>query len=264
MATARRTAAPDRLQEGLDRLAIAPQAWQRYRPSGRAGRSDGEGQPQGALRVEGNEVFLEGPIIAAGDEWIMEWLGVRAYVTADQVRTALGRIDGAAVLVVNSPGGDVFEAAAIVDIVLEREAAVDARVAGLAASAAAGLLLFAREVRCSPMSMVMFHRAWAFGIGNSVELMALARLLEKVDRQLADQMAERVESLTREGAMAILAGPEGQDGTWYTAAEAVEAGFADGVTGGDKGDPQGGDEDEDRRMMDRMRQRMRAAYRRRA
>ena len=264
-ATARRSApsAPDRVQEGLDRLGIAPQAWDRYRPAAaRTGQSGGEAQPQQALRVEGNEVFMEGPIVGAGDEWIMEWLGVTAYVTAGQVRTALGRIDGEAVLVINSPGGDVFEGAAIVDIIVERAQPVDARVSGLAASAAAGLLLFCRTVQCSPMSMLMHHRAWALGIGNSAELQALARLLAQVDGQLADAMAARVDGLDRAGAMAILAGPEGQDGTWYTAQEAVDAGFADSVTGGDK-DPQDAGDEDDRRMLDQMRARHRAAHQRR-
>ena len=264
MATARRTNAPDRVQEGLQRLGIQPTAWERYRPSARAGQRGGEGSPQAALRVEGNEVFLEGPIIPPDDEWIMEWLGITAYVTAGLLRTALAKVEGEAVLVVNSPGGDVFEAAAIVDLLIEREAPVDIRVSGLAASAAAGLLFFCRAATCSPMAMVMFHRAWTFALGNSVELQATARLLDKVDGQLAEAMERRIEGLTREGALAILAGPEGQDGTWYTASEAVEAGFANAVTGMPEEDPEQGGDHDDREMMERMRARSRAAHQRRA
>ena len=265
MATARRArqSAPDRVQEALDRLGIVPQAWERYRPSaGSITRGEGAQAPQAALRVEGNEVYLEGPFIAADDEWIMEWLGITAYVTAGLVRNALSRIDGEAVLVINSPGGDVFESASIIDLITQRSAPVDARVAGLAASAAASLLLFVRSAECSPMAMVMFHRAWALGIGNSAELQALARLLAQVDGQLADAMAARVEGLTRARALAILAGPDGQDGTWYTASEAVEAGFADSVSAGAEDASQEGGED-DRKMLDQMRARQRAAHQRR-
>lgn len=269
MATARRQAparntAPNRVQEGLDRLGIHPNAWERYRPAGTITRGGGASTPQAALRVEGNEVYLEGPIIAADDEWIMEWLGITAYVTAGLLRTALARIDGPAVLVINSPGGDVFEAASIVDLMIQRESPVDVRVSGLAASAAAGLMLFAAAVQCSPLAMVMFHRAWAYAVGNSAELQALARLLDQVDGQLADAMAARVERLDRAGAMAILTGPEGQDGTWYTASEAVDAGFADGVTGmpGDD-DPKDAGDDEDRQMLAHMRARHRAAHQQR-
>ena len=252
--------APERLQEGLQRLGIHPVAWERYRPRGARGGAGGADRPQSALRVEGSEVFLEGPIIAADDEWIMDWLGITAYVTAGVVRDALAKIDGAATLVVNSPGGDVFEAASIVDTILEREADVDARVSGLAASAAAGLLLFAKRVECSPMSMVMFHRAWALAVGNAKEFAAFARLLDKVDRQLAGQIAGRVEGMDEAQALALLDGPEGQDGTWLTAQEAVDQGIADAVSGTDEPDPAMGSDDDDEELADRMRSRMRLAF----
>ena len=256
MATNRRQA-PDRLHEGLQRLGIHPQAWDRYR--GRV-RSGGEGRPSAALRVDASTVYLEGPIVAADDEWVMGWLGIDAYITAGGVRAALDTIEGDAVLAVNSPGGDVFEASAIVDALLQREEPVDMRVTGLAASAAAGLMLFCRRVECSPMSMVMLHRAWTGAWGNALELAAVARLLGQVDGQLADAMAQRVESLDRAAALAILDGPEGQDGTWYTAAEAVEAGLAEAVTGTDEPAPAAARDDGDAEMMGRMRARMRAAF----
>ena len=212
--------------------------------------------------MDGGSVYLEGPIIPADDEWFYKWLGISAYVTANLVRAALDKVEGEATLVINSPGGDVFEASSIVDGLIERRGkgqVVNARVAGLAASAAASLLLYAKRVECSPLSMVMLHRAWSFAMGNSAELTATANLLAKVDRQLAGEMAKRT-GVSEEEAMAILAGPDGQDGTWYSAKEAVDAGFADAVAGEDPPEPDMGEGD-DEEMMDRMRQRLRASFR---
>ena len=234
---------PSRVQEALQRLGIRPSVWERYRPRGDARERDGAGTPMQALRVDGSSVYLEGPIIPADDEWFFKWLGITAYVTANLVRAALDKIEGEATLVINSPGGDVFEASSIVDGLIERRGkgqVVNARVAGLAASAAASLLLYAKRVECSPLSMVMLHRAWSFAMGNSAELTATANLLAKVDRQLAGEMAKRT-GKSEDEAMAILAGPDGQDGTWYSASEAVDAGFADAVAGEDPPEPDMGE-----------------------
>ena len=106
----------------------------------------------------------------------------------------------------------------------------------------------------------MFHRAWALAVGNAKELAAFARLLDKVDRQLAGQIAGRIEGMDEAQALALLDGPEGQDGTWLTAQEAVDQGIADAVNGTDEPDPAMESDDDDEELADRMRSRMRLAF----
>jgi ATP-dependent protease ClpP protease subunit len=90
-------------------------------------------------------------------------------------------------LLINSPGGDVFEAFEIYNLLKEYPGKVTARVTGLAASAAADLFFGADEREWYTHSAVMYHRAWAIAIGNADDLKKQAGILDSLDRiQAAD------------------------------------------------------------------------------
>ena len=236
-----------RLHEGLNYLGIQSKAWEQFKS-----------RNVKALSVEDNKVYLEGPIISGDDAWIMEWLGNESFITPENFRSALNDVKGDAVLNINSPGGDVFAASAIIDSIIERNDPVDAKVSGIAASAAASVALFARKVEMSPMSMLMFHHAWSNITGNAKEMRAMSKTLEKIDGTLLDEMTRKT-SMSRDEAIGVLDGDDG-NGTFYTAKEAVEAGFADTVSeSSSEPEPESSVEDEE--IINRMRNRMRAAYR---
>lgn len=129
---------------------------------------------------------------------------------------------------INSPGGDVFEARAMVAAIKDARRngqTVIAHVDGLAASAASYIMLAADRVEIEAGAFVMIHNAWGFSIGNAEEHRATAAILEKVDGSLvADYVAKtgQSEEQIREWMAAE---------TWFTSAEAVEHGFADAVHG---------------------------------
>jgi ATP-dependent Clp protease protease subunit len=124
---------------------------------------------------------------------------------------------------INSPGGDVFEGVAMAQAMREYKGEIVAQVDGIAASAATFLTTAAAQTLMAPGSMLMVHRAWTVVYGSTVELTKQAAVLEKIDGQIAQAYADRT-GLTVEAALAWMDAE-----TWFTEAEAVEAGLADAV-----------------------------------
>jgi ATP-dependent Clp protease protease subunit len=124
---------------------------------------------------------------------------------------------------INCPGGDVFEARAMMTAISDHPANIIAYVDGLAASAATALTLACDSVVMADGAFYMIHQAWTFAMGNADDLTATAALLSKVDGVLVDGYAKK----TGKGADEVLALMKAE--TWFTAQEAVDAGFADTV-----------------------------------
>lgn len=124
---------------------------------------------------------------------------------------------------INSPGGDVFEARAMSAAVVAHKAPVIAHIDGLAASAASFLALSANEVRMTEGGLYMIHNSWTLAWGNKSELRDTANLLEKVDASIAGDYAAK----TGKDMTAVAAWMDAE--TWFTTAEAKEAGFVDAV-----------------------------------
>lgn len=121
---------------------------------------------------------LSGPIVA--DE------------TARAIRAGLTAAAGAPVrLDINSPGGSVFEALEIADLLEAYRGAIEARVVGLAASAASYILTAARRVTVGPRSVIMLHNAAMGAMGDQHDLRDAADLVERFSGILADGYARK-------------------------------------------------------------------------
>ena len=143
-------------------------------------------------------------------------VGAKAFL--DMVRDAKGKaID----LHVNSGGGSVFDAFAMMTALRNHDGKVTAHVDGIAASAASFLLAAADEVRMSSTAFVMIHDASTVAFGNSGQIRETADWLDMIDRQLAGIYAKRGNRTEAEFLTAMDAT------TWFTADEAVEWGLAD-------------------------------------
>lgn len=130
---------------------------------------------------------------------------------------------------INSPGGDVFEARAMMTAIGDHPANVVARIDGLAASAATALTLACDSVEMADGAFYMIHQAWTFAMGNADDMTATAALLSKIDDVLVAGYAKKSGKKSDE----VLALMKAE--TWFTAQEAVDAGFADKVSeAGDK------------------------------
>ncbi|RAR51677.1 ATP-dependent protease ClpP protease subunit [Paraburkholderia unamae] len=177
-------------------------------------------QPR-AFEMSGEDttIYIYDAIVADDDtaEW---WGGVSAQTLVPQIRNIKG---GTVNLRINSPGGDVFAAQAIVAAIRDTGAKVVAHIDGVAASAATVIASAADEVVMSDGAMYMIHCAWTVAIGNSEDLTATAALLDKTDGVIAGQYAKRSGKAVDD--MKALMSAE----TWFTAEEAVEIGLADRI-----------------------------------
>ncbi len=128
---------------------------------------------------------------------------------------------------VNSPGGDVFDARSIATALKQHSAKIVAHIDGLAASAATYVSLAADEVEIADGAFFMIHNAWTIAIGNADDMIATAELLGKVDESIVKDYQRKTgcEEAQIKDWMAAE--------TWFTAAEAVEHGFADTIFEGE-------------------------------
>lgn len=124
---------------------------------------------------------------------------------------------------INSPGGDVFEARAMASAIAAHPAKVTSHIDGLAASAATYLALSAREVRIADGGLFMVHNSWTLAWGNKAELRETADLLEKIDGTIAADYSRK----TKKSMDQIKSWMDAT--TWFTAAEAKDAGFVDAI-----------------------------------
>lgn len=173
------------------------------------------------VRAAGDEaeVFLYDAIVDSEME-AEYWGGVAAQSFVKALRDITANTIH---LRINSPGGSVFAARAIETALREHKARIVVHIDGLAASAATFIAMAGDEVLMSPGAMFMIHKAWTLAYGNADDLLQTASLLEKIDGTLAQTYAAKTGGSPE--AMAEMMAAE----TWFTADEAVAAGFADSV-----------------------------------
>lgn len=147
-------------------------------------------------------------------------------VSASSVIEALNSISAESVDVhINSPGGSVFEARAIVSALRGSGKRINTFVDGVAASAASWIATAGQTVTMAKGSFLMIHQSWGLAYGNAGEMRATADLLEKIDGTILDEYEAKT-GQSREQLNQWLV-----DETWFTADEAKDAGFADVVSG---------------------------------
>lgn len=153
-------------------------------------------------------------------------------VNAAQVIDQLREINGQDLTVrINSPGGSVREGVAIFNLLKNHKGKVTTIVDGMAGSIASVIFMAGDVRQVGEGAMVMIHNAMSGIIGYADDLRAEADVLDKITGQIRDIYAKRVNLSADEIAEAMT------DETFYTEAEAVEAGFADEVVNLDPAPP---------------------------
>lgn len=155
---------------------------------------------------------------------ISEW-GVNAgdFVRDLKAITA-SRID----LHLNSPGGLVFDGIAIYSALKNHPATVTSYVDGIAASAASFVAMAGNEIVIEKPAKMMIHNAHGMVLGEADDMREMADLLDELSDTIAQVYADRTGKPVADWRTAM------RKTSWYSAAQAVEAGLADRVAGGDK------------------------------
>lgn len=125
---------------------------------------------------------------------------------------------------INSPGGDVFAGLAIYNGLRNSGKKVHVKVLGIAASAASLVAMAGDTIEMPENTFMMIHNPWTFAAGDADDLREQADLLDKIGDSLTSTYARRT-GKSAEEIQTLLAAE-----TWFTAQEAVDAGFATAVT----------------------------------
>lgn len=162
----------------------------------------------------------------ANELWIYDVIGEGFFtegVTAKRVRDDLAKFKATdrVTLRINSPGGDAFEAMAILTMLHQHKGGIDAQIDGVAASAASLIATAGESVSIADGAMIMIHNAWTVAAGNATELTRAAELLGKMDGKLAGAYARKSGKSEADILTAMAAE------TWLTSDEAIEFGLAD-------------------------------------
>lgn len=160
---------------------------------------------------------LYDPIDSWGGDWGVSAKEFAAALAALPADTSEIRLH------INSPGGEVFEAVAILNQLRAHPAKVTAIVDGLAASAASFIAVGADETIMGRNSQLMIHDAWGLCVGNAGDMRGLADLLDRLSNNIAAVYAEASGTSSEDWRTAMLAE------SWYSPDEAVAAGLADSV-----------------------------------
>lgn len=146
-------------------------------------------------------------------------------VTAKAFAEDLKAITAPAIaLRINSPGGSVFDGLAIYNALERHPAKVTTYVDGLAASIASVIALAGERVVMAANALYMIHNPYTVAIGDAAEMRKTADTLDKI----RDTMLGTYRSRTSMSEDELVAAMDAE--TWYTAEEALAAGFADAVT----------------------------------
>lgn len=127
---------------------------------------------------------------------------------------------------INSQGGSVQDGVAIFNTITQHPAHVTTEVNGWALSIASFIVMAGDTRRMASNSLLMLHNPWAISSGDAAEFRKTADMLDMVRETLISAYARSGKS--RAEIVALLDAE-----TWFTADEALAAGFVDEVQSSD-------------------------------
>lgn len=160
-------------------------------------------------------LFLNGEISDEtwfGDEVTPKWF-------KDELHDGNGNIT----VWINSPGGDVFAAAQIYNMLCDYKGSVTVKIDGIAASAASVIAMAGNTVLVSPVAMMMIHNPATIAMGNTEDMKKAIDMLNEVKESILNAY-ERKTGMNRTKLSHMM-----DSETWFNAKKAVELGFADKV-----------------------------------
>lgn len=148
------------------------------------------------------------------------WGGIDEKYISDE----LAKAGGADVVVrLNTPGGYISVGHAIYNMLNRYKGKKIVEVDALAASAGSFIAMVGDEINIAENAMMMIHNGWGMTIGDKREHEKQVDLLEKLDGTIAATYSSRTGKSIQD--VSALMDSE----TWFTAQEAIDAGFATSI-----------------------------------
>lgn len=198
--------------------ALAMMAWASAKPVARAHNV----APLLAVRPQAQggtvEVLIYGDI---GESWFEETVDAKNFV--DKISAI--RADELLIRI-NSYGGSVTDGIAIYNAIKQHPASKKTvQVDGVAVSIASLIAMAGDRVQMFANALMMVHAPWGLAVGNAVEMREMADTLDVFAQAMATSYA------AKSGKVAADILPLLTDGTdhWYTAEDAIAAGFCDAI-----------------------------------
>lgn len=155
-----------------------------------------------------------------GSSWFADGVTAKSFM---QALSDVGQVDSIDVRI-NSPGGLVFEGNAIYNALKNHPAKVNVHIDGIAASIASIIAMAGDTITMAENAAFMIHEPWSGVVGNADDMRKEAETLGKLTDISAKAYADR----TGQPETAIRAAMKAE--TWYTASEALAAGFVDKIS----------------------------------
>lgn len=164
---------------------------------------------------DGRTLFLDGPI--AEETWYGD------EVTPKEFRAELLSGEGDITIWINSPGGCVFAASQIYNMLMDYKGHVTVKIDGIAASAASVIAMAGSEVLMSPVALMMIHNPMTLAFGDTEEMQKAIGMLSEVKESILN--AYEIKTGLSRTKLSHLMDAE----SWFNAKKAIELGFADGM-----------------------------------
>lgn len=164
---------------------------------------------------EGRTLYLDGAI--ANETWFGD------EITPKQFKSELLSEEGDITIWINSPGGDVFAASQIYNMLMDYKGKVTVKIDGIAASAASVIAMAGTEVFISPTGLMMIHNPMTMAFGDAGEMEKAKAMLSEVKESIINAYEIKT------GLSRIKLSHFMDEETWFNAKKALELGFADGI-----------------------------------
>lgn len=176
-----------------------------------------------------------------GEDWWEQYTGVQEEISANYVREQLKAFpenENELRIVIDSPGGDVFEGVTIFNIIRDfarnnPSVKITTYIQGMAASMASAIALAANAVSDSNKviaednSIFMIHDAWGYVIGNENDMREAAEYFAMIDSMLSSIYMRKTGK--SEDDIRSMMDAE----TWLWGKNILEAGFVDEIIDGE-------------------------------
>lgn len=173
--------------------------------------------------TDGNsaDVFIYGEIT----KYAWEEYGEVSSITFKNELDSLGDEIETINLYINSPGGSVFEAMAIIAMLQRHPADIISHIDGLAASCASVLPMISKRIIMPSNALMMIHHAMTGAWGNAKELRKAADDVERISKAMCQHYLDRAgDKMTEEQLYEML-----EEDKWLTAEQCLELGLCDEI-----------------------------------